>query len=388
MDAQARQKNELREIERESERFRERRETGKDITETELEEERRRRKLMGVLGGRKFGGYEGDPVWDDVVPIEQDDGEGALAQIAYTGEYAEAMGYLRAIMAANELSPRVLGLTSHIITLNPAHYTVWLYRARTLFAIDADVHEELEWVNEIALENQKNYQIWHHRQLLIDHLFSSLDPAQIQELATKERTFMTEMFDADAKNYHVWSYRQYLVRKMGLWDVQQEMESVEALLRRDVRNNSAWSHRFFLVFSNPGYATEGCAATRHDPKIPDPIIERELQFAKAATFEAPQNQSPWNYIRGVLRKAGRELRTLEGFAGEFVVEGEGVGEEVRSSHALEFLVDVWGEKGEVERVTWGLGLLAGKYDRIRRGYWEWRGGELGLGGIGMGGLKV
>lgn len=37
----------------------------------------------------RMGIYEKDPIWDDVVPIAQDDGEGALAQIAYTDEYAE-----------------------------------------------------------------------------------------------------------------------------------------------------------------------------------------------------------------------------------------------------------------------------------------------------------
>lgn len=36
-----------------------------------------------------MGIYEKNPIWDDVVPIAQDDGEGALAQIAYTDEYAE-----------------------------------------------------------------------------------------------------------------------------------------------------------------------------------------------------------------------------------------------------------------------------------------------------------
>jgi hypothetical protein len=36
-----------------------------------------------------MGKYEDDPAWDDVVPIPQDDGEGALAQIAYSDEYAE-----------------------------------------------------------------------------------------------------------------------------------------------------------------------------------------------------------------------------------------------------------------------------------------------------------
>lgn len=292
------------------------------------------------------------------------------------------MGYLRAIMSANETTPRVLSLTSHIITLNPAHYTVWLYRARTIFAISSPIEQELEWVNEIASSNQKNYQIWHHRQLLIDHLYPSLTSEEQTALGDREREFMGSMFDEDAKNYHVWSYRQYLVRKMGLWDEEGEMGSVEALLRRDVRNNSAWSHRFFLVFSNPSHSTPGSPATKHDPAIPDHILDRELEFAKTATFEAPQNQSPWNYIRGVLRKGGRMLGTLESFAGEFVREEEEEGrEEVRSSHALEFLVDVWGEKGDMDKVAWGLGLLAGKYDRVRKGYWEWRGGELGVKGV-------
>lgn len=70
--------------------------------------------------------YADDPEWADVVPLPQDDGgPDALATISYTAEYSEAMSYLRAVMAANEYSERALRLTEHIITLNPAHYTVW-----------------------------------------------------------------------------------------------------------------------------------------------------------------------------------------------------------------------------------------------------------------------
>jgi protein farnesyltransferase/geranylgeranyltransferase type-1 subunit alpha len=36
-----------------------------------------------------MGDYESNPIWDDVIPIPQDDGENALAAIAYTDEYAE-----------------------------------------------------------------------------------------------------------------------------------------------------------------------------------------------------------------------------------------------------------------------------------------------------------
>lgn len=70
--------------------------------------------------------YHDDEVWKDVEPLPQDDGGmHPLAAIAYTKEYSEAMDYLRAVMANNEFSERVLGLTEHIINMNPAHYTVW-----------------------------------------------------------------------------------------------------------------------------------------------------------------------------------------------------------------------------------------------------------------------
>ena len=74
-----------------------------------------------------MGGYSDSEDWKDIVPIPQDDGgPNPLAAIAYTEEYSEAMSYLRAVMSIDEKSDRVLGLTEHIIQMNPAHYTVWL----------------------------------------------------------------------------------------------------------------------------------------------------------------------------------------------------------------------------------------------------------------------
>lgn len=69
--------------------------------------------------------YAEDSSWDDIVPLPQDDGEHPLAQISYTDEYSEAMAYLRALMAKEEMSQRALKVTEHIIDMNPAHYTVW-----------------------------------------------------------------------------------------------------------------------------------------------------------------------------------------------------------------------------------------------------------------------
>lgn len=123
-----------------------------------------------------------------------------------------------------------------------------LYRAQILTAISADLRAELDWLNETALAHQKNYQIWHHRQLVVDRLDSP----------EGETSFIAQMFAQDAKNYHVWSYRQWLVRRFALWD-QGELEETDKLIGEDVRNNSAWNHRFFVVNGNektPGVEDE------------------------------------------------------------------------------------------------------------------------------------
>lgn len=73
-----------------------------------------------------MGIYSDTEDWADIIPIPQDDGgPNPLAAIAYTDEYSEAMSYLRAVMAQEEKSARVLALTEDIIGMNPAHYTVW-----------------------------------------------------------------------------------------------------------------------------------------------------------------------------------------------------------------------------------------------------------------------
>ena len=73
-----------------------------------------------------MGKYSESEEWGDIVPIPQNDGgPNPLAAIAYTEAYSEAMSYLRAVMAKNEKSERVLELTEEVISMNPAHYTVW-----------------------------------------------------------------------------------------------------------------------------------------------------------------------------------------------------------------------------------------------------------------------
>jgi protein farnesyltransferase/geranylgeranyltransferase type-1 subunit alpha len=277
-------------------------------------------------------------------------------------------------MAAKEYSARCLRLTEHIISMNPAHYTVWLYRFSIISALNLSIPDEIEWLNQVALDHLKNYQIWQHRQLLMDHYYPLISDSTetMAEVFKSETQFITQMLAEDTKNYHVWQYRQYLVRKLNNWS-EEEMKAAEDLLEDDVRNNSAWSYRFFLVFSNPSYTTPDSHSTEHDPAVPQDIVDREVKYTQDRILLAPQNQSPWNYLKGVLVKGGRKLATVGAFVQQFVKDiGDEEKEEVKSTHALDMLAEIYAEKGEKDKADECLRRLAEKWDRIRTGYWEWR----------------
>jgi protein farnesyltransferase/geranylgeranyltransferase type-1 subunit alpha len=261
-------------------------------------------------------------------------------------------------MAANEYSERALALTEDLIDMNPAHYTVWLYRARVLFALNSDLRQELEWLNETALDHQKNYQIWHHRMLVVD----KLDDCE------GEGEFVERMFEKDAKNYHVWSYRQWLVKRFGLWE-KGELEFTEKLIERDVRNNSAWNHRWYVINGREVDVVPGVTDER--------IRDREVEFAKNAAAKAPQNQCPWNYLRGIAKKSGMSLASLKDFVSQYASVDRP--DAIRSSHALDFMADILAtEEDGKQQAGVALDMLAQKYDPIRKNYWEYRKGVLGL----------
>jgi len=215
----------------------------------------------------------------------------------------------------------------------------------------------LDWVNETAQQHQKNYQIWNHRNMIVDKLGSALG----------EPEFVEVMLGLDGKNYHVWSYRQWLVRRFGLWE-EGELEFTERMLERDVRNNSAWNHRWFVV---NGREKEGVKGVQ-DKKI----REREVAFAEQAIKKTPQNPSPWNYIRGIARLSGSSIVSFKEIATTYA--DLTTPDTVRSSHALDLLADILAEEKSAEQASQALDLLVKRYDPIRKNYWEYRKGLLDL----------
>ncbi|KAL6709676.1 CAAX geranylgeranyltransferase alpha subunit [Coniothyrium glycines] len=298
--------------------------------------------------------YHDDPAWADIEPLPQDDGAlHPLAAIAYSDEYSEAMGYLRAVMAKNEFSERILDLTEHIISMNPAHYTVWLYRAKNVSQIGRPLQDEIAWLNPTALKHLKNYQIWHHRHTIIDALGSPEGEAE----------FISTMLEQDSKNYHVWSYRQWLVKRFDLFDEPEELKWTHSMIAADVRNNSAWNHRYYLVVGGPG------------GKPSQEIAKREIEYTEAAIRKAPQNQSPWNYLLGIVRAAELPKSSLKSFALEFADVDKP--DDIYSSHALDLLADIYAEEeNNRDNAEKALDLLATRYDPIRANYWNFRKGLL------------
>lgn len=440
--------------------------------------------------------YSIHSLWQDVTPIPQADQSGALAPIAYSPRYSEAMSYLRAVMAENEVSERALAMTEDLISMNPAHYTVWIFRMQILKGLwsaseqgpnsntriveieetqnqkpplesEAKIDEllwsnlqaELKWLDEVSFRNLKNYQIWHHRQGLASLL--PTDPTPLQTPATSssnlsssaiaqslsastrstlstfissEQTFLAQILSLDTKNYHVWSYRQWLCNRFpsfllpshtpqtsptktvaDFYRSHPEVAAIDTMIEEDVRNNSAWSHRYFILFGNHELAY---AKSQNPPVILKKVneeqllekaglldatlVQAEIDFAKTQIEKAPQNGSPWNYLKGVLRHGHVNITTVkdfcEGFLGpdgdlwtdqwvdveiEDSVSGEKSTERqklgVQSSHAIEWLSEIYGLDGTEDGRTRSkecLRSLSEKWDIIRRGFWDYKLGKL------------
>ncbi|ODQ82588.1 hypothetical protein BABINDRAFT_164359 [Babjeviella inositovora NRRL Y-12698] len=299
--------------------------------------------------------------YDDVTPLPISEENPQLCQILYKEEYKTTMGLLRALLAKKEYSERALALTERVIELIAAHYTVWQYRYHIVLNINRSILEELDWCEEIALENLKNYQIWNYRQLLIEHLLSQGCEEDRKRFSyRREYPLMQAMFDEDEKNYHVWSYRKWFVKKFGLLESPEELAFVDGLIAADIRNNSAWNHRFFISF---GSFQSGAA---------DPLItEREISYARMKIALSPQNPSSWNYLLGIYDFIKKDIDDLFEFASEYAsyrVEDASVEPMIESVLALEVLARIHERKNPQEAARI-YDLLGTKYDKIRVRYW-------------------
>ncbi|XP_022760803.1 protein farnesyltransferase/geranylgeranyltransferase type-1 subunit alpha-like, partial [Durio zibethinus] len=97
--------------------------------------------------------------WCDVTPVFHDDVPNPVVPIACKEEFRETMDYFRALYRADERSPRAPHLTRQAILDNPGNYTVWHFRRLLLQTLNADLYDGLDFLQQIANSNSKNYRL-------------------------------------------------------------------------------------------------------------------------------------------------------------------------------------------------------------------------------------
>lgn len=218
-------------------------------------------------------------------------------------------------------------------------------------------------MDELAVKFLKTYQVWHHRRLLVT----------LTRKANEELAFIQKGLEVDEKNYHTWSYRQWILAHFGgpggdsdeiqdgmdnsLWEG--ELDFIESMLVRDIRNNSAWHHRFFVVW--------GCGI-REGEEDRAHVFKRELTYVKQSISLVPNNPAAWNYLRGIFQHTARPFASIKDFIWPYAIPSSGSISPTNGSRdivdlenpppceaaelpvpaAIEFMADIWEKEGTKE----------------------------------------
>eukprot|EP00038_Savillea_parva_P020712 m.32213 g.32213 ORF g.32213 m.32213 type:complete len:308 (-) comp4871_c0_seq1:20-943(-) len=296
--------------------------------------------------------YRDDPDWADITPVPQDDGPNPACPIAYAPEYVDCMDYFRAVYRAEEVSERALKLTEDVIDLNAANYTAWQYRRKLLRALKYNLQEEMEYITTMIEENIKNYQVWYHRRCVVEMLGDG----------SNELAFTEAILEQDAKNYHCWQHRHWAMERFNLFKSKQEcgLDFVDRLLVEDVRNNSAWNHRYFVIQNTTGFT-------------PD-VVADEVAYALETVGKVAENESAWNYIKGISSHVDRGLLAFPHIKEVALLS---VPHARCHVHALATLLDICvleanDKNGAAASQAGDLCDTLIQKDEVRASYWRWR----------------
>lgn len=63
-----------------------------------------------------------------------------------------------------------------------------------------------------------------------------------------------------------------------------ELNFVDQLLQDDIRNNSAWNQRYFVINNTTGFTED--------------VLKQEIEYTLDKIRIAKENESAWNFLRG------------------------------------------------------------------------------------------
>ena len=280
-----------------------------------------------------------------ITPVPQFSEKVKILQIKYSEEQKRVMNIFRAVVLSKEVSLEVYELTSLVISLFPTNYVAWILRRECLDKIkEIDPYQELDWLDSIMLQFQKNYQIWHHRKLLIEKIND----------ASHEKNILDYVLRYEPKNFHAWTHRIWMIRRFN--NVEHEFDFIDFMLKKDIKNNSVWNYRFFLVqFTN-------------NNKLNKDIIDKEIKYALEKIKINPINECPYCYIRGLINKCGlkyNEFNFIKDELEKIVEKNE------NNSYGLNLLLDYYEEEKNNVKFDEIIEKLI-SVDYIRKKYYTWR----------------
>jgi protein farnesyltransferase/geranylgeranyltransferase type-1 subunit alpha len=161
------------------------------------------------------------------------------------------------------------------------------------------------------------------------------------------------VFKVDSKNYHSWAHRQWAVANYHLWDG--ELEYTDQLLTEDIRNNSAWNHRWFIV-QNISSSIDNGGETRI----------REIAYTLNKISKVKGNESAWNYLRGIANAYPNMQNSICIEVNKLVSSTENGN--VLAISLLADLLEMEGSKSNLETAIGFFTLLA-DIDKIREKSW-------------------
>ena len=189
-----------------------------------------------------------------------------------------------------------------VIYINSANYTAWETRWRCLEGLpDLFLQKEAVFLDEMLDLNPKNYQLWNYRRRFalkrgkvfeeevrsytsyrscvmasvctckpeytsIEQILSFIGrktrgkagclrgqaEASVHHknlmpacLRCQEFLYSGRCLADDAKNYHAWAHRAAIADAFNAWE--RELPIITKMLSEDMRNNSAWNHRFLTL---------------------------------------------------------------------------------------------------------------------------------------------
>ncbi len=288
------------------------------------------------------------PMWSDVIPIPQFSNSVKVMQMETDPKYNEIMSTFRYILAKNEISLRAYNLTTEVLNENATNYMAWVVRRQCLDKFsEIDLEKELTWLNEMICDNQKNYQIWHHRKLILDRL----------NTCAGEKEIMEKIFVTEPKNFHAWQHRIWVIKRFC--NVEGELSFIEKMMKQDVMNNSVWNHRYFVVnFINKQVITPT-------------VLAQEVEYAMGKMSVNINNECPYNYVRGILKKCGKKLKDfpqLEEQCNQLLAADKEPNKNPSQKYVYNMLLDINEERGDLDKALELLDIL-NELDPMRRKYY-------------------